>query len=98
MANKEFIRKYCLERSAPTKTAKAIEKMLKLANQSYPLEHTKKKGIKTSDHQYYDFEIFCLTTQFADAYYYLGKLWMDMVLPVWQKEMKIKKHEQKKNK
>jgi hypothetical protein len=75
MSNKQFLKEHALQRSLPTKEANAFEKLLKIANTSFVLLHTKTKGIKVGKLQYWDFSVHCPTRNFADAYAHVGLLW-----------------------
>ena len=79
-----ILEKHKLERDIPQKEADAFEKALKLANESYVLIHKKSKSVKVGRLQYWRFEVYCPTTNFSDAYFYLGLLWAKMVLPIWE--------------
>ena len=83
--NKEFLEKYKLQRSIPLKESLAFEKVLIEANTKHVLIWEKKKGVKVGNRQYYDFDVYCPTTNFADAYAYLGLRWAEKVLPIWNK-------------
>lgn len=85
MNNKEFLQHHTLERSLPTKEAKAFEKLLKVANESFVLEYKKEKHIKVGNLQYWNFSVHCPMNNFADAYAHLGLLWGTYVLPIWKK-------------
>lgn len=83
--NSEILEKYKLERSLPTKAAKAFEKLLKEANESYVLLWEKEKHCKIRGFQFWNFTVYCPKTNFADAFFHLGLKWNDTVLPEWHK-------------
>lgn len=82
MTNKQFLNHYGLELSLPTKEAVALRKILKQATESFAVEYTEKKSIKVGNLQFYDFQIFCEKTNFANAYFHIGRLYAENVLPV----------------
>jgi hypothetical protein len=90
MTNKEFLQEHQLERSLPIPEARAFEKLLKEANESYVLVWRKEKGVKVGNLQYWDFHVHCPMNNFADAYAHVGLLWAKYVLPIWNKRHKKK--------
>jgi len=85
MTNKEFLYNKPLELSLPTKEANAFRKILKKAQESFVLEIKEEKGIKPGGVQYYNFEVVCPTTGFANAYFHIGIKYCQQVLPIWNK-------------
>ena len=83
--NSEILEKYKLERSLPTQAAKAFEKLLNEANESYVLLWEKEKHCKIRGVQFWNFTVYCPETNFADAFFHLGLKWKDTVLPEWHK-------------
>ena len=81
----DILKKYKLERSLPTKAAKAFEKLLEEANESYDIQWKKEKHIKVGRYQFWNFTVYCPKTNFADAFFHLGLKWNDTVLPQWRK-------------
>jgi hypothetical protein len=79
------IEKFNLERSLPTPCAKAFEKLLIEANESYHIVWKKTKHVKIDKYQYWNFEVNCPERNFPDAYAHIGLLWHSYVLPEWQK-------------
>ena len=91
MDNKEFIESKPLELCLTTKEAKALRKVLAIANESYVFEHTDTKAVKVGNLQYYNFYIICPTITFANAYFHLGILYAKHVLPIYQSRYKKNK-------
>lgn len=91
MSNKSFIENHPLELCLPSKESKALRKILKEANQNYVLECKETLGVKPDGVQYYNFEIHCPTTSFANAYWHFGLLYAKHVLPILESRFKAKK-------
>lgn len=84
MDNKQFIYNYPLELSLPEKESEALRQVIKEANESFVYDIVEKIGAKTDEDQYYDFNISCPTTTFAQAYFHFGILYAKTVLPIWK--------------
>lgn len=84
MDNKQFIYNYPLELSLPEKESEALRQVIKEANESFVYDVVEKMGVKTKEDQYYDFNISCPTTTFAQAYFHFGILYAKHVLPIWK--------------
>ncbi len=90
MNNKEFLENKPLELSLPTKEAKMMRKILKIANESYVFDVKEEKDVKVGNLQYYKFDICCPMTNFANAYFHFGILYTENVLPIWKNRHKKK--------
>lgn len=88
MTNKEFLYNKPLELSLPTKEANAFRKIIAKLNESFILEVKEEKGVFSSNLQYYNFEVVCPTTNFANAYLTIGIAYCKTVLPIWNKRHK----------
>ena len=88
MDNKNFLINYPLEYSLPLKECKALKKVLKIANESYVVHHTENIDVKVGRLQYYKFEIYIPTKNFAQGYAHIGMLYAQHVLPIWNKRYK----------
>ncbi len=91
MDKKEFLKQYPLQYCITTAAAKEFRKVLKTANESYVLICEETLGVKCGNLQYYNFDIHCPTTGFANAYAHFGLLYAQRVLPIWHKTKKTKK-------
>jgi len=85
MNNKEFLNHYPLEFSLPLKEARVLKICLDQASRDYSIEYTVKKDVKVGKLQYYKIEVTCEKTSFAKAYFHIGLLYAEKVLPIWQK-------------
>lgn len=85
MNNKEFLKYYPLELCLPTTEAKALRRIIKIANESHVLDVREELGVKVGNLQYYNFYLTCPTTTFASAYFHFGLLYCQYVLPIWNK-------------
>lgn len=73
--NKDFLTKFPKQFCLSNPSAKRFRKMILIAQESYPFEYKETKGPMVGRRQYYNFEIVCTTTFFADAYFHLGCLY-----------------------
>lgn len=92
----EFIKCNPLELSPSTQYAKAFRRAFAEDNWHNKLVFIESIGVKISngkgrnDIQYYDFEIYCESTNFASACFHLGVLYGQYVLPISGKRHKTK--------
>lgn len=74
LSNKEFLKEYGLTLLIENDKVESVEKLLSKANESYVVTYTK---VVEGDHT--EFTIVVPTTNFANAYYYMGfifsKIW-----------------------
>lgn len=95
---KQFIKDHPIELSLPLKEAKALRKIIILANESHPIEHTEELGVKAGKLQYYDFRIWAPVTTYAQAYFHFGILYAKHILPIWQSRFEKKPKKKPDNK
>ncbi len=88
MTNKEFIKAYPLELSLPLKEARMVRKILKELNKNHVFYSKESFGIKLNRLHYYDFEIYCPTTNFAASFVAFGILYAKHVIPIIEERNK----------
>lgn len=73
MKNNEFLKEYLLEVVVFKDELKQVRSILKEANEHFVLLHKEKKDDSEAFGERYIFKVNCPTTNFAMAYFYLGR-------------------------
>ena len=73
MKNSKFLKDFLLELVVYTDELEQVRTILKEANEHFVLLHKEKKDGSEAFGERYIFEVNCPTTNFAMAYFYLGR-------------------------
>ena len=90
MDNKEFLENNPIELSLLENESEAMRELLKKANENFILEAKESIGVKTEMGQFTDFYIHCPKRNFANAYFHIGIMYAEYILPIWKERFNSK--------